>query len=221
LVGLARFAGVRVPSEALSLRWEHINWERGEMRVPSPKAEHHEGRESRLVPLFPEVRTLLQEAFEQAEPGAEFVISRHRSQAKAGASNWLAVNLRSQFQRIIRRAGVKPWPRLWVNLRSSRATELADTFPSKVAADWLGHTEAIADKHYRQTTREHFERAIKGDSSALLVALLRGASGNITEQDSPKSRLAKDLENAEKSKKQAVSQRTTKPLGWTIQDSNM
>ncbi len=116
---------------------------------------------------------------------------------------------------------MKPWPRLWVNLRSSRATELADAFPSKVAADWLGHTEAIADKHYRQTTREHFERAIKGDNSALLVALSRGASSGITEQDSPKASLAKDPENAEKSKKQAVSQRTTKPRKWTIQDSNL
>ncbi len=221
LVGLARFGGMRVPSEALSLKWEHINWERGEILVPSPKTEHHEGRESRLVPLFPELRPLLQEAFEQAEPGAEFVISRHRSQAKVGSSNWQAVNLRSQFQRIVRRAGVKPWPRLWVNLRSSRATELADIFPSKVAADWLGHTEAVADKHYRQTTREHFERAIKGECGALQLALHYGASKGITERDSPKSRLAKETENAEKLNKQAVSQRTAKSPSWTIQDSNL
>lgn len=69
LVGLARHGGLRVPSEALSLRWKHINWERGEMLVPSAKTEHFEAHESGLVPLFPEVRPLLQEAFEQAEPG--------------------------------------------------------------------------------------------------------------------------------------------------------
>ena len=196
LVGLARYGGLRVPSEALSLRSEHINWERGEMLVPSPKTEHFEGHESRLVPLFSEVRPLLQEAFEQAEPGAVFVISRHRSKVKNGGTNWQAVNLRTRFQKIIRNAGVKPWPRLWVNLRSSRATELADLFPSKVAADWLGHTEAIADKHYRQTTREHFERAIKGEGGALSLALLRGASQSTAEQESPKAKPLNDSENA-------------------------
>ena len=112
LVGLARFGGLRVPSEALSLRWEHINWERGEMLVPSPKTEHHEGHETRLVPLFAELRPLLLEASEQAEEGAEFVINRHRSKVKEGGADWQAVNLRTQFQKIIKRAGLKPWPRL-------------------------------------------------------------------------------------------------------------
>lgn len=27
LVGLARFGGLRIPSEGLSLKWEHINWD--------------------------------------------------------------------------------------------------------------------------------------------------------------------------------------------------
>ena len=221
LVGLARYGGLRVPSEALSLRWEHINWERGELFVPSPKTEHHEGHESRLVPLFAELRPLLQEAFEQAEPGAVWVINRHRSKFKEGVPDWQGVNLRTQFQRIIRRSGVKPWPRLWVNLRSSRDTELADQFPSHVVNSWLGHTERVANEHYRQTTQEHFERAIKGDGGALLVALHCGASPDITEQESPKSRLSKRSENAEKPKKEAVSQRTAKPPRWTIQDSNL
>ncbi len=97
-----------------------------------------------------------------------------------------------------------PWPRSWVNLRSSRATELADIFPSKVAADWLGHTEAIADKHYRQTTREHFERVIKGESGALLVALHCGASQNVTEQNPSKQAVSKTSKTAEKPKKKRL-----------------
>ena len=53
-------------------------------------------------------------------------------------------------------------PKLCVNMRASRATELANQFPSHVAADGLGHTEAIANQHYRQTTEAHFERALSG-----------------------------------------------------------
>lgn len=63
-----------------------------------------------------------------------------------GGSDWQGVNLRSQFQRIIRRAGVKPWPRLWVNLRSTRDTELSDEFPSHGINGWLGHSERVANE---------------------------------------------------------------------------
>jgi len=59
-----------------------------------------------------------------------------------------------------RQADDQPWPRLWQNIRATRATELADQYPSHVAAAWLGHTERIADRHYRQTTGTHYDRAI-------------------------------------------------------------
>ncbi len=51
-------------------------------------------------------------------------------------------------------------------MRSTRATELADQFPSRVCAAWLGHTETVADEFYRQVTDEHFQRAKVGVASA-------------------------------------------------------
>jgi hypothetical protein len=48
---------------------------------------------------------------------------------------------------------------LFQDLRATRAAELADEFPAHVAAEWLGHGNTIADKHYRQTTGDHFARA--------------------------------------------------------------
>jgi hypothetical protein len=42
------------------------------MLVRSPKTEHHVSGESRLVPLFPELRPFLNESFLQAESGTEF-----------------------------------------------------------------------------------------------------------------------------------------------------
>ena len=38
---------------------------------------------------------------------------------------------------------------------------MADAFPAHVNVEWLGHSNNIADKHYRQTTVEHFARAIQ------------------------------------------------------------
>lgn len=147
---LARYGGLRTPSETLLLRWQDINWERDRMTVRSPKTEHHAGGESRIVPIFPELRPYLMQAFDEAEPGAEFVITRYRKRS---------VNLRSQLLRILAKAGVKPWPKLFQNLRASRETELCETFPLHVVVSWLGNTARIAAKHYLQTTEEHFKRA--------------------------------------------------------------
>jgi hypothetical protein len=69
------------------------------------------------------------------------------------------VNLRTQFLRVIKRAGLTPWPRLFHNLRASRQTELTDRFPLHVVCKWLGNSAPIADKHYLQVTDAHYADA--------------------------------------------------------------
>lgn len=59
---LARYGGLRCPSEVLQLKWTDINWKTQRIKIHAPKTEHHEGKESRIVPLFPELRTLLMNA---------------------------------------------------------------------------------------------------------------------------------------------------------------
>jgi hypothetical protein len=115
------------------------------------KTEHQDGGE-RWVPLFPELLPFLEEAFELAAAGAVHVITRWRDSEK---------NLRTGLYRILRRAGVKPWPRLYQNLRSSRETELADTFPIHVVAEWLGNSPKTALAHYTQVTEEHYQKAVQ------------------------------------------------------------
>jgi hypothetical protein len=67
--------------------------------------------------------------------------------------------LRTQLQRIIAKAGLKRWPKLFQNLRSTRETELAECWPEHVVCAWIGNSRAVARKHYLQVTEEHFERA--------------------------------------------------------------
>ncbi len=67
----------------------------------SPKTARH-GKGSRVIPLFPELRPFLEDCLEMAKPGAKYVIIRYRQ------SN---VNLRTQLERIIKRAGVEQWPK--------------------------------------------------------------------------------------------------------------
>ena len=56
-------------------------------------------------------------------------------------------------------AGLKPWPKLFQNCRSTRETELAEEFPLHVVCGWLGNSPKVATLHYLQTTSIHFETA--------------------------------------------------------------
>ena len=165
LFALSRYGGLRCPSEHLGLRWADVDWANGRLRVTSTKTERHAGRHERFVPIFPELLPYLRDAFEGAEAGAEWVIGHYRQRN---------VNMRTQLERIITRAGLTAWPRLFHNLRSTRQTELGETFPAHVVCGWIGNTERVAQNHYLQTTDEHFKKAVTGEG----VPAARSAAQN-------------------------------------------
>ena len=132
----------------LTLKWTDIDWERGRFRIHSPKTEHHAGKGTREVPLFPELHAVLNEAFEAAADGAVYVVDNDTYRKAADTpSGWRNCNLRTQFERIVKRAGLEPWPRLFHAMRGSRETELAQEYPVHVVTAWLGNTPRIAMKH--------------------------------------------------------------------------
>jgi integrase len=157
IVALARYGGLRTPSETFALAWGCVDWERGRVRVVSPKTECHPGREARMIPLFPELRPHLEAVFDRAEPGTTHVISRHRL---------ASANLRTQLLRIMDRAGVKSWPRLFQNMRASRETELCRQHPLHVVTAWIGNSAPIAARHYLQVTETDFETALRRDAES-------------------------------------------------------
>ena len=75
----------------------------------------------------------------------------------------------------MKRAGITPWPKLWQNMRASRETELVDRFPAHVVSAWIGHTVAVAEKHYLQVTEAHFAAAVDRSIGA--------TSGDIADHD--------------------------------------
>jgi len=156
IIVLCRIGGLRCPSELQPLTWGDVDWENNRLTVHSPKTEHHAGGESRVIPIFPELLPHLEEACDQAVPGEENIITRYRT---------YNTNLGTQLGRIIKRAGLKPWPRLFSNLRATRQTELAARFPLHVVCEWLGNSAPIADKHYLQVTDQDYASAIAGPTN--------------------------------------------------------
>ena len=151
IFSLCRYGGLRCPSEVLELTWADILRDQDKIVVRSPKTAHHEGHESRIIPMFPELEMAIQDVYDVAEEKTVHVITRYRLKNQ---------NLRTTFTTIIKRAGVVPWAKPFQNLRSTRETELMETYPAHVVCGWIGNSEAVARKHYLQTTDTHFEKAV-------------------------------------------------------------
>lgn len=151
---------------------------RGGLRIESTKTG------LRFCPLFPELWAALAESFEAAPEGSDWCITRYRS----GLSN-----LRTQFGRIRERSGVTPWPKPFVNLRSTRRTELPELFPDHVVNLWMGHSGAVAAKHYLQVTDEHWTRATDvGSHTGSHVTANPEPSCPITETQKPRKNRGSD-----------------------------
>ena len=171
IFSLCRWGGLRCPSEVLGLRWSDVDWADGRLRIESPKTG------LRFCPMFPEIRRALEESFDAAPAGAVYCVDGYRG----------AENLRTQFARIVERAGVAPWPKMFVNLRSTRRTELQELFPDHAVNKWLGHSGAVAARHYLQITDDHWARAI--DFRPLAgshIGANPGQSAPITETQKPR-----------------------------------
>jgi integrase len=192
LFALSRYGGLRCPSEHLALRWRDIDWKDNRITIRASKTEHHQGQGIRIMPLFQELRPHLQAVLDELlldfDPKAQRlseqpVITRYRDSK---------TNLRTGLERIILAAGLKPWPKLFQNLRATRATEVADIpqVPAHAAAEWLGHSNTIADRHYRQVTEEHFARALQfcaanAQQQSAETGKTDGIDRNIEKQETP------------------------------------
>ena len=145
-----RYGGVRIPSEIKFLRWSDINWARNRITITVPKKAHIDGQQTRVIPIFPELLPFLEKAWDEAAEGEEYVVPLARQTG----------NLRTHAKRIILKAGVNEWPKVFQNLRASREMDLfKEGYESHVVCEWIGHTAAVARDHYLKVTDAHFERA--------------------------------------------------------------
>lgn len=137
LFGLARYAGLRIPSESHSLTWANIDFDSARMTVHSPKTERHAGHVQRVVPITPPLMALLQNRFDECHEGEQPISNINGKGA-----------LIRKVRPIWARAGVEPWKRLWQTLRQSCEKQWAMTLPQYAVSKWIGHSMAISERHY-------------------------------------------------------------------------
>ena len=119
---------------------------------------------------------MLLEAYELAPDGADYVVDTKYRLAALRATGWNGCNLRTPFIRILKRAGLEPWPKLFHTMRSSRETELVNKFSIHKVAAWLGNTPKIALKHYLQVTDEDFQQAAEFERPGVTVPISKSGT---------------------------------------------
>ena len=128
------------------------------------------------MPLFPELLPYLQQAREDAQEDAEYVLPKLRREG---------YNPATHMKRIVKKACGTAWPKIFQNCRSTRQTELSQKFPSHVVSSWLGNSTKIAEQYYLQVTENHFQQALipEAKPEADLVEL-EGSKQNPKQQTS-------------------------------------
>lgn len=140
VVALGRFAGFRIPSETQAMLWSDINFEKKMMRVRSEKKAADPNGGHRPCPIFEELMPFFDNLNNQQ--------IKQEAKVLTNLSLRKNTNLRTAFQRHIKNAGVKPWPRLFQNLRASALTDLAERHPLPQVCKWLGNSTRVAERHY-------------------------------------------------------------------------
>lgn len=145
-LALARYGGLRCPSEPLVLKWEDVNLAERCLTIASPKTG------VRVCPIFPELLPYIDELKMKARSmrPTDYVFQNRRGSEAV----W-----RSGLLRLLKKCGVAPWPKLFQNLRATRETELLAKYPAKDVVSWIGNSEAVAMKHYAMARSSVFASA--------------------------------------------------------------
>lgn len=142
ILTLTRYGGMRSPSEVVRLKWSDIDWEKRSIFVISAKPNANPYRR-RLVPLFPAVRRVLEEAIPNSSKYG-YIVTGCQETAGTCFGAW--------FSRLVQKAGMDRIPRPFDNMRSSRATELYHEFGQVHTMAWMGYASI---DHYRLLSVHH------------------------------------------------------------------
>ena len=146
-VALGRFAGLRVPSELVLLRFK--DFDKDVVRVSCDTKTGF-----REVPVLREVR----EFFSRLPGGSEDLVFGGHSRT------WY----RDFFLRALDRSGVERWEKLWINLRSSCITDFSRMgYDEKTLDSIFGNTARVRRLHYVQFDKQRSYARVLADGDRI------------------------------------------------------
>ena len=154
-VALARFAGLRMPSEIKDLTFESFDFETGYLHICEDTKTG-----ARRVPLFTGVRREFERFRATVATEEGFVFPKLRQRRNMGTT----------FRKRLQKMGDEGWPKIFVNLRASLITDLVGLGVDQMTVSaWVGNSEEVRQIHYLLQREEDERRAI--------VAILEAEGG--------------------------------------------
>jgi integrase len=199
LFGLARYAGLRTPSETHVLTVADVDFGGARLTVRSPKTERYMGHEQRIVPICPRLMRLIRERYEAMEVGEERLVTIKGAGAR-----------RRKVVSILGQAKVDPWDDTWQTLRRSCEIEWAADHPQGAVSKWIGHSITVSGRLYLNHVPDHlYDRLSKPTEAAQHAAHVapkgaRAAQNPAQHEERPSRKTAqKSLENNGKARDDA------------------
>jgi site-specific recombinase XerD len=158
---LSRWGAMRVPSEPKELKWDGIDWEARTITFRCPKTEHHDGLESRTIPIWRAIEQPLREVYDRvqfsADAASEYVLPELREMSDSA--------IRKPILAAIKSAGFEPWPKLFTALRATRDRELRRMLSEDQANSFTGHGRDVAEQNYGvELTAQDYRDAIEREA---------------------------------------------------------
>lgn len=203
LYALCFTAGLR-ETEALTLRWADIDFEKGRIHVVNQKATETlppfdiKDSDARTVPVPKHTLNLLTKLQVESLAGSPYVLitddrfkrvcdkwQQCRETDKAWLPRYWANNIIRSFHRRVKQAGINPvGKKLTVHvLRKCCIQNWRNNLPENVVKAWGGHSNIeTTDRFYSTVDEMHYEAAIKfGDN--LLATDLKMTFSGVSEQN--------------------------------------
>ncbi len=162
---LGRFGGLRIPSEVKDLTFADF---------ANDKIRIHEDTKTgaRFVPLFAEIREIFERLAADHSPDERIFAPKY---ANGFATKFLL--------RAMKLANIPRWPKLWINLRSTRITELMVAGTREKTLDNIfGNSARVRSKHYEQWEMEEEYRRMLGEPEAVVRFLCKNG-GSLSETE--------------------------------------
>ncbi len=220
IVALNRLIGFRIPSEIQTLKWSDIDLSDDDphLRIKAPKTEHHQKRGLRTAPIMADLRPYLEDLRDLVNPGVETPLSSPVFPRFVDASDSA---IRSAMLKIMKRAGVNPWPNLFSNGRKSAITDLLRAGHDVVdVASWVGNSPAVIWEYYAMATAEARRRAATQPNSKVVHTPKRGPLCGPNQPLDPASSNQHSARRIEKTPVKDGSSGSQGESKWAMRDSN-
>jgi integrase len=205
LYALLYTAGLR-RSEAISLRWCDIDFEKGRVLIASRKGTEDlppfdiKGHAARAIPLPTFTLNLLTTWQAQAPEGVPFVLlskercerikvkwQQLRNQGKPWLNRYWTNNTLRNFKAHVKRAGIIPDSVLTIHtLRKNAAQNWADCVPMNVVKEWMGHADiSTTMEFYSQVSAYHERLGVTAIQNMLNVAEQKAGEKDVCDTYEP------------------------------------